>query len=348
MPIHASPAGKPSRILILQTSYLGDTILSTPVIAGVHRLYPKAGIWMMTTPAGTGLVEYDPLLAGVLAFDKRHQAAGLSGLLRTGRALRRMRFDRVYALQRSYRTALTLLASGIPHRTGFQNAKLAFIFHARQVRRPNDHDVLRNLSLLAGEASLQTFDTRLRLFPPPAERLGPQTTRLLADGQPMAILVPGSAWPTKMWHWGHYRDVAAHFLSQGYAVVLLGGPEDREVNRKVADGLPVVDLAGTTSVGEAMAIVRQARLMVCNDSMALHMASAFGIPCVAVFCATCPSFGFGPWQNPRAVVVEKKGLGCKPCARHGGKTCPTGTRACMEALLPAEVIAAADRALAYP
>ena len=119
------------RILIVQTSYLGDTILSTPVIAGVHQLYPQAQLWMMTTPAATGLVARDPLLKGVIAFDKRKQAAGLTGLVRMGQYLREMRFDRIYALQRSYRTALTLLASGIPHRTGFRNAKLPFIYHTK-------------------------------------------------------------------------------------------------------------------------------------------------------------------------------------------------------------------------
>jgi heptosyltransferase-2 len=336
------------RILILQTSYLGDTILSTPVIAGIHRLYPEAELWMMTTPAGTGLVRNDPLLEGVLAFDKRKQAAGLTGLLRTGLDLRRRRFDRVYALQRSYRTALTLLVSGIAHRTGFQNAKLPFIFQTRQVRKSSDHDVLRNLSLLTGEAPLNSFDTRLRLCPPPLVHLGPATKRLLAEDRPLAVLVPGSAWPTKMWYWQYFRTVADHFLKQGYTVALLGGPDDREVNRKVADQMDVLDLAGRTSVGDAMAIVQKAHLVICNDSMALHMASAFTTPCVAIFCATCPSFGFGPWQNPRAMVVEKKGLPCKPCTRHGGKTCPTGTRACMEEVRPEEVIAAAEKVLELP
>jgi heptosyltransferase-2 len=342
-----SPAGR-RRILILQTSYLGDTILSTPVIAGVHRLYPEAELWMMTTPAGTGLVKRDPLLRGVVAFDKRRQAAGLRGLIRTGRSLRRMQFQRVYALQRSYRTALMLLASGIAHRTGFQNAKLPFVFHVRQERRPSEHDVLRNLSLLAGEAPLSTFDTRLRLFPPPPEDLGPAARHLLSQKRPVALLVPGSAWPTKMWHWKHYRTVAARFLTRGYTVALLGGPGDGEVNRKVAGQTAVIDLAGQTSVDDAMAIVQRARIVICNDSMALHMASAFGRPCVAIFCATCPSFGFGPWQNPRALVVEKKDLPCKPCTRHGGKTCPTGTRACMEGILPDEVMAAADEVLKIP
>jgi heptosyltransferase-2 len=333
------------RILIVQTSYLGDTILSTPVIAGVHRLHPAAQLWMMTTPAAAGLVERDPLLKGVIAFDKRKEAAGPTGLIRMGQHLRKMGFDRVYALQRSYRTALTLLASGIPHRTGFQNAKLSFIYHTVRTRRPSDHDVLRNLSILTGEAPIAEFDTRLRLYPPSREALGPIANQLLTQNKPLALLVPGSAWPTKMWHWEHYRTVAAHFLDQDFAVALLGGPADRPVNQQVADNLDVVDLAGKITVAEAMTIVQNARIMICNDSMALHLASAFGIPCVAIFCATCPSFGFGPWRNRRAVVVEQKGLPCKPCARHGGKTCPTGTRACMEMLSPEEILAVADKVM---
>jgi hypothetical protein len=211
------------RILIVQTSYLGDTILSTPVIAAVRQLYPQAKLWMMTTPAATGLVARDPLLEGVIAFDKRHQAAGLTGLVRTGRYLRGMQFDRVYALQRSYRTALTLLASGIPHRTGFQNAKLSFIYHAKGIRTPSDHDVLRNLSLLMGEAPFPNSSTRLRLFPPPIEELGPAAKGILEQDKPLALLVPGSAWATKMWYWKHYRTVAGHFIDQGYTRRPAGG-----------------------------------------------------------------------------------------------------------------------------
>jgi len=340
--------GKPMRILIVQTSYLGDTILSTPVIAGVHHLYPEAELWMMTTPAGTGLVARDPLLAGVIPFDKRQRNAGAAGILRMGRALRDKGFERAYAVQRSYRTALTLLAAGIPNRTGFANARLPFLYHHRQPRRPSDHDVLRNLSLLAGEAPLKAFDTRLRLYPPPAGDLGPKARHLVDTGRPLALLVPGSAWATKMWPWQHYRAVAEHLVQQDFTVALLGGPEDRAVNRRVADHLAVADLAGETSVAEAMALVRHAGLVVCNDSMALHLASAFRVPCVAVFCATSPSFGFGPWQNPRAAVVEKQGLDCKPCTRHGGRSCPTGTRACMDDLPPENVIRAVAEVLAAP
>jgi heptosyltransferase-2 len=196
------------------------------------------------------------------------------------------------------------------------------------------------LSLLTDEAPHNQFKTALRLFPPPVERISPNLARHLHRSPPYVLLAPGSVWETKRWSWKHYRTVAATLLAKGYRVVLLGAAADRPVGRRVAQGLEVIDLTGQTSVTEAMTVVQHAAGMVCNDSMALHLASAFHTPCVAVFCATSPAFGFGPWRNPNAVVMELDDLPCKPCARHGGRHCPTGTRACMEALRPEPVIAA--------
>jgi heptosyltransferase-2 len=80
---------------------------------------------------------------------------------------------------------------------------------------------------------------------------------------------------------------------------------------------------------------------VCNDSVALHVGSALKVPTVAVFCATSPRFGFGPWRN-RATVVEHSELSCKPCRRHGSPRCPTGTEACMRDVKAERVLAAAS------
>jgi len=99
---------------------------------------------------------------------------------------------------------------------------------------------------------------------------------------------------------------------------------------KISEKISVIDLSGKISLSETMYVVQNSQLLVCNDSMALHMGSAFKIPNIAVFCATSPSFGFGPWKNPNAVVVEDVSLACKPCRRHGSMTCPESTNACME------------------
>ncbi|MBL0713074.1 MAG: glycosyltransferase family 9 protein, partial [Desulfosarcina sp.] len=252
-------AANPSRrILLVQTSYLGDTILSTPLIAALHQLHPRAELWMMTTPAGAELVQRDPRLQKVIAFDKRDRDKGIAGLLRMSRHLRRLRFDRAYALQRSYRTALMLWLSGIGYRTGFRSARGSFLYNARLPRNPHHHDVRRNLSLLTGEAPLAALRTEMRLFPPSVDSIDPGLARHIKPQRPYVLLVPGSAWATKRWHGAHYRVVADRLIHQGYRVILMGAAADQRVNRQVARGLPVVDLTARTSVAEAMTLGQHA------------------------------------------------------------------------------------------
>lgn len=316
------------KILIVQTSFLGDTILSTAVIAALKKIYPESELWMMTTPLSTSLVKKDPLLAGVIGYDKRKTDKGFKGLFAMAKKLKSMGFSKVYSLHRSYRTSFLLFLSRIPLRIGFKEAKLRFLYHETWPRNPAEHDVLRNLSILKGHGDPQSFDTDMRLFAPDIHELGePARTAVEGKDKSYAVLVPGSAWATKMWHHEGFRQTAQYLMDKGFDVLLLGAPEDMETNRKVAEGLPVTDLAGRTSIADALYIVKHAKLVICNDSMSLHMASAFKIPTVVIFCATSPSFGFGPWKN-NAVVVEKT-LHCKPCSRHGQRKCPNNTYACM-------------------
>ncbi len=332
------------RVLLVQTSFLGDTILSTPVISGLKKIYPHAELWMMTTPPASALIKRDPLLTGVLVYDKRGKGAGIKGFLKMRRTIKSMGFEKVYALHRSYRTAMLLWLCGIPMRVGFSDAKLSFLYHQVRRRNPADHDVVRNLSLLTVELPLESLNTELRLFPPKKREIDEEIENVLPPPGTYVVLVPGSVWKTKMWHWEGYREVADYILKKGCEVVLLGAHSDGLVNAKVAQGLNAIDLAGKTSISAAMYTIKNSKLVVCNDSMALHFASAFKVPNVAIFCATSPKFGFHPWKN-KAVVVEKQNLACKPCARHGGQTCPTGTEVCMKEVSAAEVIAAVEKLL---
>jgi len=332
------------KILLVQTSFLGDTILSTPVISGIRKIYPEAELWMMTTPLSAELVIRDPLLAGVLTDDKKGMNVGLTGILRIKRRIQSIAFDRVYSLHRSPRTSLLLWLCRIPFRIGFSDAKLSFLYHETRTRNRKDHDVIRNLSLLSGDLPVTSFESKLRLFPPNKNELNEDTLKILPDTGSYVVLVPGSAWKTKMWQWEGYHKVAKYMLKRGISVVLLGAKSDEAVNAKVAHGLNIINLAGKTGVGEVMYIIKNSKLVVCNDSMTLHIASAFKIPNVAIFCATSPQFGFSPWRN-NAIVVEKKGLSCKPCKRHGGNKCPAGTEACMKELSHHKVILAAEKLL---
>lgn len=332
------------KILLVQTSFLGDTVLSTPLLAALKCLYPHCELWMMVTPQAQPLVALDPLLAGVLVFEKRGRDRGLRGMLRKARELHAMGFDRVYSLHKSARTSILLYAAKIPSRIGFRSAKFSFLYTETRPRARAEHDVLRNLSLLDGEDLPPGFEPELRLYAPDTESGSAELEKLFRAKQIVA-LVPGSAWPTKMWHWENYREAATHFIRAGKTVVVLGGPDERDVGRIVAEGLAAHDLTGKLSLPDFLWVIRQASLVICNDSLALHVASAFKIPTVAVFCATSPQFGFGPWRN-RAEVIEEETLRCKPCRRHGSRSCPTGTELCMRGVPANRVIAAAERVAA--
>lgn len=329
------------KILIVQTSFLGDTVLSTPVIGALQARFPEAELWFLGTPGGVEIVRRDPALTGVVPFDKKDRDGGLTGLWRMAMRLRRERFDRVYALQRSARTALLLALAGIPLRFGFRAARLSWLYHRRADRPVHSHDVERNLALL--EPADQGGPTRgdLRLFPPGYAELSAALRQLLPPLGSYVVLAPGSVWKTKRWSAAEYRRVAHHYGERGVPVVIVGGPEEFEVCAEVAAGTTALNLARQTSIGEFLAVIGGARLLVCNDSVALHVGSALKVPTVTVFCATSPQFGFGPWRN-RAAVVEHTQLTCKPCRRHGSSVCPTGTEACMREVPAERVIGAAN------
>lgn len=331
-------------VLLVQSSFLGDTILSTPVIAGIKRIHPGCSLSVLTTPLAKELLKYDPLIDEIITFDKRHSQRGICGILEMARTLRKRKFEHSYLLQRSYRTAFLALAAGLKDTTGFTQAALSFAF-SRSVRRNADqHDVMRNLSILSRDLPLTELDPSLRLFPPPIEACSSNVQDLLTQNCRLAVLGPGSAWATKMWNKRHYRSVAAELAGRGLKVVTVGSASEAQICEEVCSGLDAINLAGKASIGDTIAIVRAAQLVLCNDSALLHMASAFKRPTVVVFCSTSPSFGFGPWQSP-ALVVEHQNLSCKPCGRHGHRRCPLRTNACMEQVLPSEVLAAIDKVL---
>ncbi len=137
------------RILIAQTSFLGDVVLSTPVFAAVRRHYPEAHITVLVRPETAGILDGHPHVDAVLTDDKHNSERGL-GNLRVLRKLRAGRFDMVLALHKSLRTAWLLAAAGIPRRIGFRQSAGWPLFHRRVRFDPARHAVERNLAILTG------------------------------------------------------------------------------------------------------------------------------------------------------------------------------------------------------
>ncbi len=323
------------KILLVQLSFLGDTILSTPVILGLKKIYPNAEISVLTTKISAGLLINDPLLDEVIIYDKKNLERGIIGLIKKAWQVRHRKFDKVYSLHRSHRTSVLLFLSGIGERIGFKDANLSFLYTDIRQKKQDDHAAMRNLSLLFDDFKeyniLKTeFRADLRLFEPSNESISQKVKNIPKE---FIVMAPGSAWKTKQWHWQGYLKVANYYMEQDMKVILIGGSDDaaacRQIYCKAVNDANIIDFAGQISILETMYIMKKAKLLICNDSMALHMASAFKTRTVAVFCATSPEFGFGPWLNPDSRVVEDQTLDCKPCRRHGSNNCPNNTKICM-------------------
>jgi heptosyltransferase-2 len=350
------------RVLLVFKGFLGDLILGSPVIRALKEHAGVTYLSVLTSPVGAALLLRDSLVDEVITFD-RTRAKGLSGLRSFASELRAKRFDRAYSFHRSPRTALLLSLARIPDRVAYDNAYLAGLYKRLVQRSPELHEVLRSLELVLPDLDVaaqeafhrarQGLDAgelgRLRLMPSQEGELSADVVTVLSEDKPHILVSPGSAWETKRWEAKGFAEVCAAAGALGFRPVVVGSKSDAavcsEVAAKAAElGVQVVDLCGRTSIPELLELIRRARCVVCNDSMAQHVASAFKVPTVAVFCATSPKYGFGPWQN-QAVVVERTDLFCKPCTRHGSRRCPMGTRACMTSVSSAEVVSAVENFL---
>lgn len=337
-------------VLVLQTSFIGDTVLTLPLICEIKRRFPWARLTLVCTPQGSELLQGHPSIDRILIDDKRGRDRGWGGLWRQAKVLRQERFTLAISPHRSLRSALLLRLACIPSRIGFEQSKGWFLYTLRISRNPSAHDVERTLSLLeACGIPLGQCERSFGLQPSQRDQQAVSALFQSAGIDLDKFLVgmnPGSVWATKRWlPEGYARTIELLKQKYHWQVVLFGGPADVELTRKIQAlcGGAAIDLAGKLSLRELPAALSRLSLFITNDSGPMHMAVAQGVPTVSIFCATTPSLGFYPYSS-RAVVLEKA-LRCRPCSPHGGKRCPLGTEDCMRLITPEHVLEAVERLL---
>lgn len=318
--------------MVIQTAFLGDVILTTPLLAALARQHGPVDL--VTTPAAASLVERHPAVREVIPYDKRGGDRGIGGFVRVVRLLRRRGYRRAYLPHRSWRSGSLALVAGIPERIGFSDG--SSLLYTKAVERPGaGHEVERLLAL----AGPPTDEAPVSLALDAGDRL--EADHWLAKNGiqgPFIAFAPGSIWGTK--RWPYYGELASRLSD---SIVIVGGREDRALGDTISaqSGGRAVNAAGQLSLRGSAALIARAKLLVTNDSAPLHMATAAGTPIVAVFGPTLPSFGFGP-RGPRDRVVEHDHLSCRPCSAHGPEVCPLGHHRCMKELQAGQVLQAME------
>jgi heptosyltransferase-2 len=325
---------RPGPVLVIQTAFLGDVVLTTPLLS---RLAARFGpVDVVTTPAAAELVETHPAVRRGIRYDKRGADRGIGGFRRLAEQLADTRYAAAFLPHRSWRSAALAFAAHIPDRTGFDDSPAA-ILYTRRVSRPRSGHESARLLALADDRRIAGHPPKVSLVLTDADRAA--ANAWLAERRittPFVAVAPGSIWGTK--RWPGYAELVSRL---DRPVVVLGSAADGELAAQVAGAAPgrAHSAAGALSLRESAALIERASLLVTNDSAPLHLATGVGTPVVAVFGPTTPSQGFGPLGGSGRVVQEA-GLWCRPCSPHGPATCPLGHHACMQSITVDRVLGA--------
>ena len=329
--------------LVVQTSFLGDTVLTTPLIA---YLAEKGPVDVVVTAASAPLLANNSSIRDVIVYDKRGRDRGVRGFVRLAHRLRQARYAAAYLAQGSLRSASLVLAAGTSERVGFQTSAGRRLYTKRVAYLENEHHAARLLRLAADDSAITASATRPRLYPGDDERgaVDALLSRHGWSGEPLIALAPGSVWATK--RWPQYAELAAESEAR---IAIVGSGADRDLAAEISRtaGSRAIDCTGALSLLGSAELIGRAHVLVTNDSSPLHLASAMGTPTVAIFGPTVPEFGFGPLA-PRSKVLGVTTLACRPCDRHGPQRCPLGHWRCMREITPREVAAAVHELMASP
>lgn len=313
-----------NNILIIQTAFLGDVILATPLIEKLREQHPKAQIDFLLRRGNQSLLLDHPHLQEVMVWDKKN--GKYREMMRLIRKIRRNKYDLVVNAQRFAASGIITALSGARQKNGFKKNPLSFMFstsvpHELGNRGDVDykHEVHRNLTLIGADGSQEMV--RPKLYPSEADfgRIEALTA------EPFITVSPASVWFTKQFpseKWVSLTDQ----LSE-YRIFILGSPDDAELGELIRGYSLHPDisvLAGKLSLLQSAALMSKATMNYVNDSAPMHLASAMNAPTTAVYCSTIPEFGFGPLSDHSVVVQSQAALDCRPCGLHGKTACPLG------------------------
>jgi lipopolysaccharide heptosyltransferase II len=331
--------------------------MTTPLVEVLRYHYPMATITYVAGSWSQVIPQHDPAVDEVIDCGN----VGISGryswreYLALASLLRRRHFDLAFVLDRSPMLTLLPWLAGVPRRVGPDSRGRGFSLTDRVTVSSSPEHLEHEAEIyldLARTLHLAIDHPRMHFVPTEQER----TSALRSPGLQVAVFTGGGSNPgmeltAKRWPLERYRELTQRLVTElGARVVLIGGPGDRDLTRRLLDGLAVpegsvLDLAGKTTIGELAAQIAACSLFIGNDSSPMHLAAAVGIPVIAIFGPTSPQeYGPYPPDDPTHVAIWKHPTG-QPCF-FLGKMQPCANCTCMQSVTVEDVWEAVQRLIA--
>ena len=317
-------------ILIIHTAFIGDIVLSTALVSKVKEKYPNSDIYYLTTPLGKEILKNNPKIKEVIVYDKRGKDKGFGAFISFVRRIRKLKIDVCLTPHRYLRSSILSILSGAKIRVGYDIASLSFVFNKKIKYDKTKHEVEKLLSFVDDDN--KRFE--LEMYPSEKDKLKIDTlVKNLSENKKIILIAPGSKWFTKKWPEEYFKILIQNLIKRDdLLVVITGGKEEKEIELELDS--KVLDLRGEISLLELAELTKRASLVVSNDSAPIHITSAFpNTRIIGIFGPTVKEFGFFPWSK-NSKVFEINSLYCRPCAIHGGNSCPEKHFRCMREITP--------------
>ena len=335
-----------NRILVIAPNWIGDAVMSQPLLAAIKASYPHAVIDVLATPWVAPVYRACREVTELIEADLRHGQLQW-GLRRALAAqIKKRNYASCYVLPNSLKSALIPWLATIPARIGYQGELRRFLLTETKANSPKTQRipmVEHYANLCAPSGNLNTTINPPYLVPM-ASALESARARLQAAGiqtDALVVLCPGAEYgPSKRWPAAHFALLVQSILKEKptASVVLLGSPSDRAIGDAIVSSAAsqsrTFNWCGATSLDEAIAIISLCSKVVSNDSGLMHISAALQVPQVAIFGSSDPNHT--PPNSAKASIISLH-LPCSPCHQ---RECPLGHLNCLKQISPERVFAA--------
>ena len=312
------------KYLIIQTAFIGDVILATPIVESLKKEQSDILIDVLVKKENSSVLYGNRNINEVFTLDKSKKLNSIFSLIR---AFRKKRYDCIINLHRFASSGLICALSKGKESRGFSKNPFSMFYTKKfkHVIGNGMHEVDRNLSMIEDLISKHVRRPYLDITDDIRNKIASYQSKKYY------CLAPSSVWKTKeapvvIWE----KLIDQLNTAQDCQIFLLGGPDDyekSEILKKNSASKNIINLCGKLSLIESAALMQNAQRNYVNDSAPLHLASAVNAPVSVFFCSTSPSFGFGSLSDD-SKIIEVQDLECKPCGLHGHKACPKGHFRC--------------------
>jgi len=326
-----------TRILVVAPSWVGDALLSQPLLTRLKQQDPQSRIDVLAPGWALPIFRRMPEVGETLESPFAHGELALGKRWSIARGLRANRYDRAYVLPNSFKSALVPLFAGIPERIGFVGElRYWLLTDARRLDERALPLMVERFAWLAdaADAALTQPVPRPQLGVTGTERAQLRQRLGLAAAARVACLCPGAEYgPSKRWPPQYFGELAKMLGAEGFAVWLVGSAKESDIGDAIsANCATAVNLCGRTTLDDAVVLLSCADLVVSNDSGLMHVAAALDRPMIALYGSSSPLFT--PPLSGRAYVIKHE-VPCSPCFQ---RVCPLKHFDCMMKLAPSRVL----------